>query len=147
MKQITVSELTTEEKLRLICAEGFWYTVDLGGRLPTVCVSDGPAGLRAERTDVKGEKITVPAVAYPSVQSLANTWSEECAREMGACLADDCIERNVDSRREHQTPPAQRPQLRIFFGRSLFGGHFSQGVYRGTANQRRGRLLETFLLQ
>lgn len=96
MKQITVSELTTEEKLRLICAEGFWYTVDLGGRLPTVCVSDGPAGLRAERTDVKGEKITVPAVAYPSVQSLANTWSEECAREMGACLADDCIERNVD---------------------------------------------------
>ena len=56
MKKITVKDLTAQEKLRLICADGFWYTSDLGGKLPTVCVSDGPVGLRAERVNDKGEK-------------------------------------------------------------------------------------------
>lgn len=96
MKKITVKDLTAEEKLRLICAKGAWYTEDFGGKLPTVCVSDGPVGLRAERFDEKGEKYTVPAVAYPSVQLLANTWNRACAREMGECLADDCIGQGVD---------------------------------------------------
>lgn len=96
MKKITVNDLTAEEKLRLICADGFWYTSDLGGKLPTVCVSDGPVGLRAERMNDKDEKYTVPAIAYPSIQSLANSWSVECARGMGECLAADCAEQNVD---------------------------------------------------
>lgn len=96
MKKITVNDLTAEEKLRLICSKGFWYTEDFGGKLPSVCVSDGPVGLRAERFNEKGEKYTVPSVAYPSTQSLANTWSRECAREMGECLADDCIGQGVD---------------------------------------------------
>lgn len=96
MKKITLKDLTAEEKLRLICAKGAWYTEDFEGKLPTVCVSDGPVGLRAERFDEKGEKYIVPSVAYPSVQSLANTWSRECAREMGECLADDCIGQGVD---------------------------------------------------
>lgn len=39
---------------------------------------------------------TIPAVGYPSVQILANTWSRQTARETGECLADDCIERGVD---------------------------------------------------
>lgn len=96
MKKITVKDLTAEEKLRLICAKEFWYTEDFGGKLPSVCVSDGPVGLRAERINEKGEKHTVPSVAYPSVQMLANTWNKECARRMGECLADDCTEQDVD---------------------------------------------------
>ena len=96
MKKITIKDLTAEEKLRLICAKGAWYTEDFDGKLPTVCVSDGPVGLRAERVNEKGEQYIVPSVAYPSVQSLANTWSRECAREMGECLADDCIGQGVD---------------------------------------------------
>lgn len=94
-KKITVKDLTAEEKLRLICADGFWYTVDFGGKIPRACVSDGPVGLRAEREE-NGKKTTLPAVSYPSVQSLANTWSRECARRTGEALADDCKERGVD---------------------------------------------------
>jgi len=96
MKKITVNDLSVEEKLRLICAKGFWYTEDFGGKLPSVCVSDGPVGVRAERIDEKGEKYTAPSVAYPSIQLLANTWSRECVKEMAGRLADDCIEQNVD---------------------------------------------------
>ena len=96
MQRITVNDLTMREKMRLICAKGFWYTEDFDGKLPSVCVSDGPCGLRAERTNDKGEKITVPSVAYPCPQSVANSWDDECARAMGECLAADCREQNVD---------------------------------------------------
>ena len=38
----TVKELSAEEKLRLICGKGRWYTEDFGGKLPQIMVSDGP---------------------------------------------------------------------------------------------------------
>ena len=96
MRKITVKDLTVQEKLRLICGQDCWHTVSLGGKLPQITVSDGPNGLRTEQTDESGKTYTIPAVAYPSIQLLANTWSTESARTMGACLADDCLERDVD---------------------------------------------------
>lgn len=96
MEHLTVQNLTTEEKLRLICGKGFWNTEDLDGKLPTVTVSDGPLGLRKVVKDETGAEHDRPSLAYPSAQSLANTWSRECAKEMGACLADDCLENQVD---------------------------------------------------
>ncbi len=92
----TIKDLTVQEKLRLICGKGRWYTEDFGGKLPHITVSDGPVGLRTERETEDGKTETIPAVAYPAIQLLANTWSTECARQMGECLADDCIERGVD---------------------------------------------------
>ncbi len=96
MKQLTVKDLTAEEKLRLICGKGFWNTEDLDGKLPTVRVSDGPLGLRKVVKDETGAEHDKPSLAYPSAQSLANTWSRACAKEMGACLADDCLDNQVD---------------------------------------------------
>ena len=91
-----LSDLTIEEKLRLICGKGSWHTEDFGGKLPAVSMSDGPVGLRTMYQAENGTWETWPAVAYPSVQVLANTWSEDCARLMGECLGDDAAERNVD---------------------------------------------------
>jgi len=96
MRRLTAKDLTAEEKLRLICGKGFWNTEDLGGKLPTVTVSDGPLGLRKVVKEEKGEEHDKPSLAYPSAQSLANTWSRERAKEMGECLADDCLENQVD---------------------------------------------------
>ena len=96
MKKITVKDLSTEEKLRLICGKDCWHTEGLGGKLPEVSVSDGPIGLRTVRMGENGTEETIPAIAYPSVNVLANTWSTEAAKEMGECLADDCIDRGVD---------------------------------------------------
>ena len=95
MKELTVQDLTAEEKLRLICSEGFWHTVSLNGKLPQVCVSDGPVGLRKEIV-ADGKTETVPATAYPAIHCLANSWNRACARAMGDALADDCIENDVD---------------------------------------------------
>lgn len=96
MKTFTVADLTAEEKLRLICSDGFWHTPDLGGKLPRVSVSDGPTGLRKELRYDDGRIETIPSVCYPAVQSLANTWNRACAREVGNALAADCIENDVD---------------------------------------------------
>ncbi len=76
MKRLTVKDLSVEEKLRLLCSKGFWYTMDFDGKLPSVSVSDGPVGVRAERKNEKGETITLPSVSYPSAQLLSNTWNK-----------------------------------------------------------------------
>ena len=97
MKKLTVKDLTAEEKLRLLCSEGFWHTHSLGGKLPQVTVSDGPVGVRKPEYDEKGVwKRDVPSIAYPAIQMLANTWNRDCARKMGESLADDCIDSEVD---------------------------------------------------
>ena len=90
---ITAKQLTAEEKLRLICGKDCWHTEGLGGKLTELFVSDGPVGLRTVRVVEDSKEETIPAVGYPSVQILANTWSRQTARETGECLADDCIER------------------------------------------------------
>lgn len=91
-----LEQLTSEQKLRLLCGKDAWRTEDLGGRLPQAFMSDGPVGLRTMRSAEDGKEYTIPAVAYPSVQVLADTWSTECAKAMGAALADDCLDRDVD---------------------------------------------------
>lgn len=94
---MTAKELTVEEKLRLICGKDMWHTEDFGGKLPFVSMSDGPVGVRkvvSMRED--GWQVAAPSIAYPSIQTLANTWSEDCAREMGESLASDCLDAEVD---------------------------------------------------
>ena len=97
MKRISVKELTAEEKLRLLCGDGFWNLYNAEGKLPKITVSDGPVGLRrvlSVRED--GSDVMKPSVAYPTIAVLANTWDRTLAREMGASLADDCLENGVD---------------------------------------------------
>lgn len=90
----TVEELTAEQKLRLICGKNCWETVEFDG-VPAMRVSDGPVGLRTV-TENDGRECAIPAVAYPSIQILANTWNTALAHELGGALADDCVERDVD---------------------------------------------------
>ena len=90
-----LSDLTIEEKLRLLCGVGAWHTAAFGD-LPAVSMSDGPVGLRTMYEAGEGVWETYKAVVYPSVQVLANTWSEDCARLMGECLGCDAADRKVD---------------------------------------------------
>ena len=96
MEKKQKTTLTAQEKIRLLNGKDFWYTDDLDGRIPAVRMSDGPVGLRTEKSDENGRNYTVPAVAYPSIEVLANTWNTACATAMGECLADDCRDRGVD---------------------------------------------------
>ena len=92
-----VEKLTYAEKVRLLMAENYWGNNSLGGRIYSFVVADGPLGLRRAKdlTD-GGGKGCYPSVAYPSAQTLSQTWNTALAREMGNCLAYDCIDLGVD---------------------------------------------------
>ncbi len=93
-------KLTVDEKIRLLAGKDGWQTEDLDGKLPSIVLADGPLGVRKtdqndwdDNTFVAKE---LPAVAYPSFEVLSQTWNPELAYKMGECLADDCIEKDVD---------------------------------------------------
>lgn len=94
----TIKDLTVQEKLRLICGKDSWHTVDFGGKIPGVTMTDGPVGLRVvcKRDEVSGKEDSLPAVGYPAIQMLANSWNPAVSRKMGECLGDDALERGVD---------------------------------------------------
>lgn len=86
------TDLTLEEKLRLLTGKDFWHTYDADGKLPEITVSDGPHGLRT----VTPDEITLKATAFPTLSALGSTWNKELAYEMGEAIAEEAIERNVD---------------------------------------------------
>lgn len=92
-----VEKLTYAEKVKLLMAENYWGNNSLGGKIYSFVVADGPLGLRRAKdlTDGGGNGC-YPSVAYPSAQMLSQTWNTALAREMGNCLAYDCIDLGVD---------------------------------------------------
>ena len=89
--------LTYAEKVRMLMAENYWGSNSLGGKVCSFAVADGPLGLRkAKNMADGGGEGCYPSVAYPSAQVLAQTWNRQLAREMGNCLAYDCIDLGVD---------------------------------------------------
>lgn len=90
-------ELTYQEKVKLLMAETYWSSQTLNGKLAPFTVADGPLGLRrAMELSDGGGKGCYPSVAYPCAQTLSMTWDLSLAREMGNCLAYDCIDLGVD---------------------------------------------------
>ena len=41
-----LSDLSLEEKIRLLNGDGNWSTFSAKGKIPALCMSDGPHGLR-----------------------------------------------------------------------------------------------------
>ncbi len=91
----TLKDLTTEEKLRLLCGKDCWHTCDFDGKLPFVRVTDASMGVRmpVDPEQWDGDR---PSVAYPSLQMLANTWDLETVRTYAECVADDCLDYGAD---------------------------------------------------
>ncbi len=93
---IKISDLTLEEKLKLLAGKDNWHTEDLGGKLYEVTVSDGPLGVRKPAQKEDGTWYDQKSIAYPSAEVLSQTWDPALAYEMGKALADDCKEMDVD---------------------------------------------------
>ena len=85
-----LSELTLEEKASLCLGSHFWYTASverLG--IPSIMVSDGPHGLRAQpgRGDHVGIGGSLPATCFPTASALGSSWNPELFRSVGGALA------------------------------------------------------------
>lgn len=93
---MNVKELTTEEKLRLICGKDCWHTCDLNGKLPFIRVTDASMGVRMPANPEDWGGGDKPSVSYPSSQMLANTWNLETVRAYAECVAVDCLDYGAD---------------------------------------------------
>ncbi len=96
-----VNGLTLEEKAAFCSGKDFWHlfsTPDKG--LPEIMVTDGPHGLRKQKT--KKEKGvsgvlngSVPATCFPSAATTSCSWDPDLLHEMGVALGEECLKEKV----------------------------------------------------
>ncbi len=108
-----LSQMTLEEKIHLLKGSGMASglgrvepgegipgvvgTIVATPRLgiPTVNLSDGPAGLRIEPTR-EGEDRTYYATAFPISTLLASTWNSELVGQVGQAMGNEALEYGID---------------------------------------------------
>ena len=90
-KEELIAQLTPEEKALLVSGTNFMFThaIERLG-IPAVETSDGPHGLRKQRSTKLGLNACENATAFPSASTLASGWNGENARLMGEALAKEC---------------------------------------------------------
>ena len=87
-----ISEMTLEEKARMVSGFDFWWTEEfpeLG--VPAVQVSDGPHGLRKMYRIAEGiPDGTITSVCFPAACATAASFDENMMEEMGHVLGKEC---------------------------------------------------------
>ncbi len=153
-----LSQMTLEEKIHLLKGSGLASamgavepgegipgavgtivpTPRLG--LPTVYLSDGPAGLRIEPSR-EGEERTYYCTAFPIATLLASTWNEKLVQEVGSAMGNEALEYGIDvilgpGANIHRHPLCGRnfeyysedPVLSGYMGAAIVNGIESNGV-------------------
>ncbi len=153
-----LSQMTVEEKIHLLKGSGMGSamgrtepgegisgavgtivpTPRLG--IPTVYLSDGPAGLRIEPTR-EGEDRTFYCTAFPIGTLMASTWNTELVHQVGTAMGNEAMEYGIDvilgpGANIHRHPFCGRnfeyysedPILTGYIGAAMINGIESQGV-------------------
>ncbi len=170
-----LSQMTLEEKIHLLKGSGIASAMGQGEPggipgavgtivptprlgIPTVYLSDGPAGLRILPIR-EGEDRTYYCTAFPIATLLASSWNEKLLFEVGDAMGNEAVEYGIDvilgpGANIHRHPLCGRnfeyfsedPLLSGFMGAAIVNGIESNGV--GTSvkhfvanNQETERLL------
>ncbi len=108
-----LSQMTTEEKIHLLKGSGLASAMGAGDPktgiagavglivptprlgIPTVYLSDGPAGLRI-KPKRKNETRTYYCTAFPIGTMLASTWNTDLVKEVGNAMGNEALEYGLD---------------------------------------------------
>ena len=108
-----LSKMTQEEKIHLLKGSGIASALGRGeiGQvipgavgtivptprlgIPTIYLSDGPAGLRIQPTR-KGEDRTYYCTAFPIASLLASSWNKDLVYQVGDAMGSEALEYGID---------------------------------------------------
>lgn len=91
-----LERLSLEEKAALLTGKNLWETRDISRLgIPSVWLSDGPAGLRKASSTELGLGEAVAATTFPSAGALAATWDLELVRRVGAAIGAEAAAEGV----------------------------------------------------
>ena len=93
-----LKQLTPEEKAMLCSGKNFWHLPGIERLdLPSIIVTDGPHGLRKQRSDADHLSLvdSVPATCFPTASGLAATWDRALLKEIGVALGQECRKEGV----------------------------------------------------
>ncbi|WP_107984283.1 glycoside hydrolase family 3 C-terminal domain-containing protein [Rhodococcus sp. OK519] len=82
--------MTMREQVSLTSGADFWHTqASPGAGLPSVTLTDGPHGVRKQRTESGYSPESVPSTCFPTASALAATWDAELLEEVGVALGTE----------------------------------------------------------
>ena len=94
-----VTLMTLEEKCALCSGLNFWDTTPIARLgVPSIKMSDGPHGLRRERSETNFGNVfasSLPATCFPPAVTLAATWDRNAVRRVGVALGEECLDQKV----------------------------------------------------
>ncbi|UGB34837.1 glycoside hydrolase family 3 C-terminal domain-containing protein [Microbacterium sp. cx-55] len=94
----TLADLSLTEKAALLSGENTWQTRAIPALgVPRIWMADGPHGVRKQigSADHLGINGSEPATCFPTAATVANSWDESLAEEIGAALGREASEQGV----------------------------------------------------
>lgn len=88
-----VDKLTVDEKIKLLSGADFWRTAEIKDSeipIPEIMVSDGPIGLRKQKSKDSGVNDSIEAVCFPAAVGLAASFDEDLMKKLGEILGEEC---------------------------------------------------------
>lgn len=97
--QEIIEEMTLFEKASMMSGRSVWETMDfkhLG--IPSLFLSDGPHGIRKQlgSADHLGLNKSIQATCFPTAATIANSWDENLATQIGQALGKEAKELGVN---------------------------------------------------
>lgn len=92
---MTHTEMSLDEKLELVKGMGSWHTNDLGGKIPSIHLSDGPHGLRAQGENAKSNNDSIVANCFPTACASACSFDRNLINIMAQAIATEAKTANV----------------------------------------------------
>lgn len=94
-----IKKMTLEEKASLMSGKNFWESQSIPAHgIKSMFLSDGPHGIRkqAEAADHLGLNASIPATCFPTAATVANSFDESLAEEIGTALGEEAVAQKVN---------------------------------------------------
>lgn len=97
--KLWMEQMTLPEKAAILSGKNVWETREIKRLgIPSITLSDGPHGIRKQNTagDHLGIQESMKATCFPTAATMANSWDEQLAEEVGEALGQEARHQGVD---------------------------------------------------